>query len=933
MRRANICLLALAAALLLAPAVSEAAEFGIAPGTLSATARNADGTIDAQASSHPYSYTISFALNADAEGHSVGGELRDILIGLPPGLSGNPFAVPRCTRQEFEGTAPQCSPNSQIGIIKGNVIGFGLATGPLYNMVPPPGMAAQVGFSLAGLNALGDISLKSDESYGLLSTTNGLPLEITSVEVTIWGNPADESHDKQRGLKAAEGRGGEVAYVGPHLPFLSLPAGCTAPLETTVEVDSKLDPGHFVTAPSPAYSLDAGGLPAALLGCDAVPFSPQVFATTTSSAASSSSGLDFEFRFPNEGLSNPAGIMETEPVKTEVTLPPGITANPSAASGLVGCAKAQFVAASATDQGCPEASKLGTLVAHTPLLEEPVEGGVYLATPLENGFGNLISLYLVVSAPQHGVLIKQAGRVDIDQTTGQLTTTFDGLPPLPYSSFQLRLREGSRGALTTPVGCGTYQTVARLYPFSDPGSATVRTAPFTISSGPEGGPCVDSEAQLPNAPSFEAGTETPLAGMYSPFVLKLTRSEASQRLGSLNVTLPPGLTGRLAGTAECADAQIAQAASRSREGEGALEQAEPSCPADSEIGTVTVGAGSGTPLYVQGHAYLAGPYKGAPLSMAIITPAIAGPFDLGTVVVRAALYVDESTADITVKSDPIPTSLHGIPLDVRSIAVQIAKNEFTLNPTSCEAMAIGGEAVSITGQVAKLANRFQVGGCKGLDFKPSLKLFFTGQTKRTGYPAIKAVLTQPKGENANVAGATVILPKGMLIANAHINNPCTRVQFYSGALPGEGCPRKSVLGTAKVWTPLLEAPEEGNVYFRSNGGERQLPDLVVALRGKVPLQLVGFVDSVGRKGAEVRRVRSRFLGIPDAPVSRFELKLAGGKRGLLENSKNLCKAADRAKFQLKGQNDKVYETEPKVRVSCGKVQKRAATRKRHSRLP
>ena len=368
--------------------------------------------------------------------------------------------------------------------------------------------------------------MRSEAGYGLLVSTNGLPLEVTSIEATIWGTPADPNHDPQRGAAGAAGTGEGVSTDAPVLPFLTLPATCSAPLLTTVQVDSKLASGAFV--PASAYSLDAGGFPAALTGCGVVPFSPQVFATSTSSQASSPSGLDFRLALPNEGLLNPNGITETEPVKTEVTLPQGITANASAASGLGACTNAQFHAASVTDSGCPESSKLGTLYASTPLLEEPIEGSVYLATPHANPFGTLLSLYIVAAAPERGVLIKQAGRVDINQATGQLTTTFDGLPPLPYSSFQLNLREGPRAPLTTPLTCGSYQTTAKLYPFSEPGAATVRTAPFTISSGPEGGGCVGSEAQLPNAPAFEAGTQTPLAGMYSPFVLKLSRNEASQ---------------------------------------------------------------------------------------------------------------------------------------------------------------------------------------------------------------------------------------------------------------------------------------------------------------------------------------------------------------------------------------------------------------------
>jgi hypothetical protein len=903
--------------------VAAQADFGIRAGSVRTSFEISKGLIGLpQASSHPYSFTVGLELNTNSEGKTEGGELRDLVIDLPPGMVGNPLAVPQCSRQEFEGFVPACSSNSQIGIVSAVLPGFfgGVrAAGPLYNLVPPPGVAGELGFSLANLNSLSNASLRNrDEGYGLQVSTNSIPLEVSSLEATIWGVPADEGHDERRGIEPAEERPGSTPFIGPRRAFFTLPASCSEPLKTVVSVDSNTNPGVFVSAT--AESLNAGGEPSPLPGCGDIPFNPAVAATTTSNQASSASGLNFNLTLPNEGLEStePGAVAETEPVKTEVTLPLGMTVNPSAAAGQGACPLSQFEPAGGSTPSCPSASKVGTLLADSPLLEEPIEGGVYLAEQGHNPFGSLVAIYFIARAPERGVTIAQAGRVDIDQATGQLTATFDGLPPVPYSSFQLDLREGPRAPLTTPRTCGGYQTIARLYPFSDSGSAALRNAPFNITSGPEGTGCVGSEAQLPNSPTFEAGTQTPLAGMYSPFILKLSRNEASQHLRALNVTLPPGLTGRLAGTGECSDAQIAQAASRSKEGEGALEQASPSCPVTSEIGTVTVGAGSGAPLYVQGHAYLAGPYKGAPLSMAIVTPAIAGPFDLGTVVVRAALYVDESTARITVRSDPLPTSLNGIPLDIRSIAVEIAKKEFTLNPTSCEASSLGAEAVSTTGSVAHLQNRFQVGGCKGLDFEPDLKLAFTGQTKRRGFPAVKAVLSQPKGENANLSGATVILPKGMLIANSHINNPCTRVQFNSTPIPGAGCPPKSILGTAKVWTPLLAQPEEGNVYFRSNGGERKLPDLAVALRGRIPLQLVGFIDSVGKKGAEVRRVRSRFLNLPDAPVSRFELKLSGGKKGLLQNSENLCKAENRAEFQLIGQNGKSHDTEPKVQIACGK---------------
>jgi hypothetical protein len=898
----------------LTPAIAQA-DFGIEPGSFTTTFETSEGVTGVpQASSHPYAFTVSFRVNTNSSGFSEGGELRNVFVNLPPGFAGDPFAVGRCTRQEFEGDRPNCSPNSQVGVIGAFLPGIGAVSGPIYDMVPPPGVAAQLGFSAAGLNAFQDISVRPEEGpekYGLLDASLGLPLEATAITATIWGTPADSGHDTLRGPRnAAEGGGSPVPYVGPHEAFLTLPAECTKPIKTTIEVDSNIEPEHYVSAVT--ESSDAGGSPAAPQGCNVVPFAPRISASPTSRSGSSSSGLNFELGLPNEGLTNPDGIAETEPEKVEVELPAGVTANASAAVGLTACSEQQFEEGTVTNAGCPESSKLGTLFARSPLLQEPLEGSIYLARPLKNRFGTLLSLYIVASAPERGVLIKQAGRADINQATGQLTTTFDGLPPLPYSSFQLNLREGPRAPLTTPLTCGTYRTIARLYPFSEPGVATSRSAPFTIGSGPEEAGCIGSEAQLPNSPSFEAGTQTPLAALYSPFVLRLSRSEASQHFQALDVTLPPGLTGRLAGTAECSDAQIAQAASRSREGEGALEQASPSCPASSEIGTVTVGAGSGTPLYVQGHAYLAGPYKGAPLSMVIITPAIAGPFDLGTVVVRAGLYVNESTAQITVKSDSIPTSLHGIPLDVRSIAVQVAKSDFTLNPTNCEAMAVNAEEISTTGQVTKLQNRFQVGGCKGLEFKPKLSLRLKGAVKRAGHPAVKAVVSYPTGgEYANIARAQVGLPHALFLDQGNLNKVCKQAELKSAT-----CPKSSIYGHVKAWSPLLARPLEGPVFLGVGYGYK-LPAMVAELNGQIRLLLVGKVDTTKQNG-----LRNTFEVVPDAPVSRFILELKGGKKyGLLENSENLCAKTQRASARFTAQNGMVANLNPVIGTQCKKAKK------------
>jgi hypothetical protein len=614
----------------------------------------------------------------------------------------------------------------------------------------------------------------------------------------------------------------------------------------------------------------------------------------------------------------PEGLLKTEPMiatanlkDTVVALPVGLAVNPSSADGLGACSAAQIDLHGPGPAHCPENSKLGAVEVHTPLLDHSVKGAVYLAKQGENPFGSLIAIYVAVEDPISGVVVKLAGKVELNPVTGQLITRLKESPQLPFEDFELDFTGGPRAALTTPPVCGTYTTTTDLTPWTSPEGADVfPSSPFSITASPGGGGCVGTEAALPNNPQFKAGSATVQGGAFSPFVLKLSRANGSQRFGALNVTLPPGLSAKLAGVTECSEAQIAAAQARSNPGQGALEQASPSCPATSEVGTVTVGAGSGSPLYVQGRAYLAGPYKGAPLSMAIITPAVAGPFDLGAVVVRSALYVDETTAQVTVKSDPLPTILQGVPLDVRSVAVKVDRPEFSLNPTSCEEMAVSGEAIATTGQVAPLKDRFKVLGCRKLDFSPKLSLQMKGATRRSGHPAFKAVLTQPK-DQANIARTTVILPPTTFIDQNHIANPCTRVQFNE-----HDCPPGSVLGKARAITPLLGEPLEGRLYFRSNGGERDLPDVVADLHGKIHVVLVGFVDSVHKKGSESSRVRTTFARIPDAPVSKAVFELKGGKKGLLVNSANICKVPNIATVKMKGQNGKLQASNQRIGTSC-----------------
>jgi hypothetical protein len=872
------------------------ADFGVVPGSVRAEALNADGTADFHAGSHPASFTIHFDLETEANGLPEGGAARGATIDLPPGLIGNPRAAPACSAQQFDGSSALCSPATQIGVLRANVVGIGEVVGPLYNVDPAPGYVAQLAFKTAGLQLSQYISVSSEAGYGLHVTVPNFPQPPTSVTETLWGTPAESSHDAQRTESAING-GPPVASDAPLLAYLTLPASCEgAAPELTVTVDSLLMPELSTT--ESGRVIGEGGRPASISGCEAVPFSPQISASPTAKLAEATSGLSLEMTLPDQGLLSPGNISETEPQKLEVALPEGVTLNPSLASGLGSCTPTQYASASdesRSGEGCPNASKIGTLVVETPLLDEAVEGSVYLATPHDNPFDSALAIYLVARAAQRGLQIKQAGLLLADPSTGQLTMSVDGLPPLPYATFELDLREGPRAPLIMPRICGAYTTEAKLYSFADPGAAAVREASFTIGSGANGAACVASEAQLPNTPSLEAGTVVPLAGTYSPLLFKLSREDGSQRFGSISATLPAGLVGKLAGIPSCPDAQIAAASARSGEGQGAVELASPSCPGASRLGAAEILAGAGSePARFAGGVYVAGPYQGAPLSLAVIVPAVAGPFDLGVVVVRLALYVDPLTAQLHLVSDPIPSVLHGIPLDVRTISFQLDRPGFTLNPTNCEAMQIDGAETSTSGQTATLANRFKAAACSGLPFAPKLSASTMANGEFAGHGASLHLQVTTVAGQANLRSLKVDLPQLLPARSATIQHACPEKVF---AIDPAACPAASVIGSATVATPMLAAAMNGPVYLVSHGGAG-FPDIVLLLQAQgIAIELSGelYVD-------EHNFTSAIFRAIPDVPIRRLDLVLSEGSRSILVAGAKLCDDALRMSTAITGQN-------------------------------
>jgi hypothetical protein len=905
---AALCASALVAVVGAAPA---SAAFGLHD--LDITFTNSDGSTATQAGSHPYAFTTEFAVNVKEEGGiEVPDEgLKDILAELPPGLLANPTAVPQCSAADFAiepGTA--CPNASAIGFFD-LTFGFGEPGSvkvPVFNLTPPPGSVARFGFRALRVPVVIDGSINSHPPYNAFASsrnTNGSAFFYRGA-LTLWGNPASPLHDAERGSCVSTEASDNCPVGIDEKPFTLLPRSCTGPLETKIKARSWFHPEiwreYFPTSEG-------------MSGCSKLPFSPEIDSQLSSGEASSPSGLAFNLDIPAPGLDDPDGVAASDIKKTVVTLPEGVTVNPSQAEGLLACSAADLDRESATSEpgeGCPEASKIGTVEVETPLLEgEILKGGLFVAKPFENPFGTLIALYMTVKDPELGVNVVLEGKVEPDPRTGQLVATFDNLPQTPFEHFRLRFREGGRSPLITPPRCGTYETKAVFTPWANPNTTYPTTSTFEVTHGVGGAPCPAAGAP-PFDPGFQAGSQSSSAAAYSPFSMRLTRRDGDQDLTRFDAILPPGVLAKLVGVDKCPDGQIAKAKTKS----GAAELRSPSCPTNSKIGTVWGGAGVGSQLtYVPGSLYLAGPFGGASLSAVGIVPAVAGPFDVGTVVVRQALAVDPRSGEVTADgthSDPIPHILAGIPLSVRDIQVHVDRPSFTFNPTSCDPFATeasiwgGGTnlfSVADDSPVARQAH-YQASNCSRLGFEPRLNLKLKGGAKRGDHPRLRGTF-QPRVGDANLEGMVLRLPRSAFLDQAHIRTICTRVQFAADA-----CPPGAIYGYARAFTPVLEEPLEGPVYLRSSN--HNLPDLVLALHGLVDVEAVARIDS--KRGG----IRATFTQVPDAPTSKVLVTMRGGKKGLIVNSTGLCEKSHQANAQLDAHNGKRRTITPVLRAICAK---------------
>jgi hypothetical protein len=842
-------------------------------------------------------------------------DVRVITTNMPTGFIGNQHAVTTCAYAQF--TLNQCSADSQLGAVYNPSLGGGYI--PLYNLEAPSDQAGRLGFIVPLVSApqLLNFAARTESDYGLTITTSQIfhILPVVGIDMWLWGVPADPIHDSARfrtplvgtgacspGISNPEYGGLEYPYPCPNIteasstvppvPLLQNPTTCGVPLTGSIELDYYNQVHTQAEYPWPATT-----------GCDQLGFNPSLTTKTTTSQADTASGLDVDLKVPQTQSPTTPSPSEIQAVQT--TLPVGFSINPNAADGKTSCTDPEGSFGTRDAASCPEHAKVGTLELDSSALPGPIFGAIYLGEPLP---GNRYRIFL--TADGFGTHVKLAGSANLDSETGRIQISFVNLPQSPFSRFNLHFFGSERGLMATPTQCGTYAVESDFTPWDNALPVQHLTSYFTIDSGPGGRPCPGKPR--PFDPQLAAGTWNSTAGMRAPFTFQVTREDGEQNLSQASVEAPPGFSAFLNGIPYCSETALATLSSGYA---GLAELANPACAGASQVGTAVIGAGAGThPLYTPGKVYLAGPYKGAPLSLAAVVPAVSGPYDLGAVLVRIALRIDPVTAQVTADSDPLPQILEGIPLRLRSVMVNLDRSNFTVNPTNCSPFEFSTMIAGDEGAIAHKTAHFQASNCRNLDYAPKLSLELSGGLARRGHPAVHAVLRTGSDES-NSRRVSVSLPPGEQLDNSHISTICTRVQFAA-----DQCPAGSLIGDAEAQTPLLDQPLTGSVYLRSSTHE--LPDLVFDLHGQIDIELVGRINST-KDGA----LRTTFTQVPDAPVSRFELNLAGGSKGLLVNSENLCENPKRAKVKMTGQNGASLTRNPKLQTDCGS----SGRHKRHKR--
>jgi hypothetical protein len=938
------------------------------------------GTPTTQAGKHPFQVTGSLTLNQTAgTGSGKGYQAHPVALAkdlaglLPPGLVGNPTPFPVCKLALFYVAA--CPQQTVLGVAMVAVAEPTLhqmikLVDPIVNLEPAHGEPARFGFIAAGTPVILDTSVRSGRDYGITLGSSDIPqiAAFLSYNLTFWGVPGASSHDTTRGIGCLEelhhqtlreilGEGDlpctplEEAHPPP---FLSMPTSCGIPPHTVAEGDSWVE--QKPEGQRPVYA-ETVAMPA-LVGCNRLQFEPSIKVTPDGTAGSTPTGMNVDVHVDQQSVLNGTSLSEATVKDTTVALPEGVALNPSGADGLEACSEGlvgyqgskefetspgvvrpaftpklpgSFGSSEVFQPGldfCSNASKIGTVKIKTPLLPNPLEGALYLATQESNPFGSLVAMYIVAEDPVSGTLVKIPGAVHISEA-GQLVATFENTPPVPFEDLEAHFFGGERAPLAAPARCGAYTTSASFLPWAaEPSDEAADTATasstFEISSGPHGAACPG--ASLPFEPSLTAGMTSIQAGGFSPFTMTMSRPDGQQHLQAIQLKMPPGLSGILKGVELCPEP-------RADEG---------TCGANSQIGETIVSVGvGGQPFSVKGgRVYLTGPYKGAPFGLSIVNPAKAGPFDLedtqakhpacDCLVVRAKIEVNPESAQLTITSDnegpyKIPTAIEGIPLEIQHVNVTVNRPGFTFNPTDCEKLAVTGTLSSTEGGSEALSVPFQATNCAVLAFKPQLSASIPAKATKADGTSFTVKLGYPAGPyDANIARVKVELPKALPSRLTTLQKACAAAVFEANPA---ACPAASIVGHAVATTPLVPVDLAGPAYFVSHGGEA-FPSLIVVLQGYgVTIHLVGstFINKAGVTS-------STFKTVPDAPVGTFELTLPTGPYSALTASGNPCKQKLTMPTEFVGQNGALIDTTTKIAVTgCPKAKKAKRHTAKHKR--
>jgi hypothetical protein len=851
-----------AAVLALGFAAPAHAAFGVQNFTAEVWKDAAHTQLETQAGAHPFDGVTSFTFNQTILGNPDG-NVQNIRVDLPPGLVSNPEATPRCTDAQF----PNCPKETQIGteqLVAEPLLVPVPYTAKIFNMETGSGEVSDFAFTVPILAPRTDIvgGVRDTGDFGLFFTISGVPAisSLVSSTLTFWGVPADPAHNTERGGPS----------TAEPIPFLSLPTECAGPQTTTLTVTS-WPPTQTVTATATT--------PVGASGCASVPFNPSISVTPGTTQADEPTSAAVTLHVPQ---SSDAGTLATAHVKdVSVTLPDGMTINPAAANGLAACTDTQFGKGTHDAIGCPAGSSIGAVSIATPVLPAPLTGSVYLGQPLPDD-----PYRLFVEAHGFGLTIRLIGSVHPDSNTGRLTATFANTPQVPFTDFALTFNGGPTATLATPPDCGPAHTTSALTPYTGQPPATPGST-FTVDADGAGGACPPTPFDL----GFAAGTQDPHAGAFTPFTVTVTRADRQKLLSRLSIRQPPGMLGVLSSVPLCGDA----------------DAADGTCPVSARIGTASVKSGAGPqPFALSGPVYLTGPYAGAPFGLSIAIRAIAGPFDLGTVVVRAAINVDSADSHLTIDADPLPQVLQGIPLRLREVSVAIDRPGFFFNPTTCDPLEIHGTLTAVDGTVEEASSPFQAIGCSDLPFSPELSAVADGKTSEKDGASLKVTLRQPRGQ-ANVRSVSVQLPKRLTARGSTVTGACPEVTFKAGPA---AC-ANALVGSVHAATPLLTGPLDGPVYLVAHA--TGLPTLEALLQGQ------GLnIDLSGTVTFAAAGLSSTFGSVPDVPITSFVLDLPKGPHSALSATKGLCGGGLTMPTTIVGQNGARIQRDTPISVTgCG----------------